>query len=40
MADQIMTADKRRLKGSLSELSQGDLAAVEKALRVWLGLGA
>ncbi len=40
MADQIMTADKRRLKGPLGELSRDDLAAVEKALRVQLGLGA
>ncbi|MDD5296405.1 MAG: type II toxin-antitoxin system PemK/MazF family toxin [Rhodocyclaceae bacterium] len=40
MADQIMTADKRRLKASLGQLSGEDMGALEKALRIQLGLGA
>jgi len=39
MADQIMTADKRRLKGSLGQLSSGDMEAVEKAILTQLGMG-
>ena len=38
MADQIMTADKARLKSRLGELSKADLLAVESALRVQLAL--
>ena len=38
MADQIMTADKARLKSRLGELSKADLLAVEGALRVQLAL--
>ncbi|MFN3828533.1 MAG: type II toxin-antitoxin system PemK/MazF family toxin [Tepidimonas ignava] len=38
MADQIMAADKARLKGLLGTLSRADLSAVESAIRVHLGL--
>jgi mRNA interferase MazF len=38
MADQIMTADKRRLKTSLGRLSQADMLAVERVIRLQLGL--
>ena len=38
MADQIMTADKTRLKSRIGELSKADLLAVENALRVQLAL--
>ena len=38
MADQIMTADKARLKSRLGELSKADMLAVENALRVQLAL--
>lgn len=38
MADQIMTASKARLKGKLGRLAPADLAAVENAIRVQLGL--
>lgn len=38
MADQITTADKRRLKTKIAELSRQDLRAVEKAVRIQLGL--
>ena len=38
MADQIMTADKVRLKSRIDVLSKADLIAVETALRVQLGL--
>jgi mRNA interferase MazF len=37
-ADQLATASKARLRGRLGQLSAGDLAAVERALRVQLGL--
>lgn len=36
MADQIMTADKTRLKSRMGELSRADMLAVENALRVQL----
>ncbi len=39
MADQIMTADKRRLKTSMGKLSQADMQAVERVIRLQLGLG-
>ncbi len=39
MADQIMTADKRRLKTSMGRLSQADMLAVERVIRLQLGLG-
>ncbi len=39
MADQIMTADKRRLKTSMGKLSQADMQAVERIIRLQLGLG-
>ena len=38
MADQIMTADKRRLKSRLGTLSRDDLKAVEKVLKIQLGI--
>ena len=38
MADQIMTADKVRLKSRIDVLSKADLSAVEMALRVQLAL--
>ena len=38
MADQIATVSKRRLKSRISRLSPEDLRAVERAIRVQLGL--
>jgi mRNA interferase MazF len=38
MADQIATASKRRLKSRLGQLSREDLEAVERAVRLQLGL--
>jgi mRNA interferase MazF len=38
MADQMMAADKSRLKTKLGEISKPELAAVEDAIRVHLGL--
>ena len=38
MADQIMTADKRRLTQMLGKLTQADLGAVERVMRLQLGL--
>jgi mRNA interferase MazF len=38
MADQIMTADKVRLKSRIDALSKADMLAVEHALRVQLAL--
>lgn len=38
MADQIMAADKSRLKSQLGELSKADLLALEDAIKVHLGL--
>ena len=38
MADQIMAADKSRLKSHLSTLSKADMFAVEDAIRVHLAL--
>ena len=38
MADQLATVDKRRLKSLLGLLSAGDMQAVEKAVRIQLGL--
>ena len=38
MADQIATASKTRLRGRLGRLTAADLAAVERAVRVQLGL--
>jgi mRNA interferase MazF len=38
MADQIMAADKARLKGQLGILSKVDVQAVEDAIRVHLSL--
>ena len=38
MADQIMAADKSRLKEQLGALSKTDLGAVEDAIRIHLGL--
>jgi mRNA interferase MazF len=38
MADQIMAADKARLKNSLGVLSKANMKAVEDAIKVHLGL--
>ena len=38
MADQIMAADKSRLKSQLGSVSKADMQAVEDAIRVHLGL--
>lgn len=38
MADQIMAADKSRLKSLLGTLSRADLLAVEEAIRLHLGM--
>ena len=38
MADQIMTADKARLKSRIAALSKADMSAVELAVRVQLAL--
>jgi mRNA interferase MazF len=38
MTDQIMTTDKRRLKNMLGHLSVEDMASIEKALCIQLGL--
>ncbi|MFA9949274.1 type II toxin-antitoxin system PemK/MazF family toxin [Rhodocyclaceae bacterium Wk13] len=38
MADQIMAADKTRLKGQLGTLSKADMLAVEDAIKVHLAL--
>ena len=39
MADQIATVSKQRLKSKVGSVSREDMAAVERALRVQLGLG-
>ncbi len=38
MADQIMAADKARLKDLLGRLSKADMLAAEEAVRVHLGM--
>ena len=38
VADQIMAADKKRLKDKLGNLSRDDLEAVEEAIKEHLGL--
>jgi mRNA interferase MazF len=38
MADQIATASKERLRGRVGQLSAGDMASLERAIRVQLGL--
>ena len=38
MADQIATASKRRLQEKMGRISDADLAAVERAIRVQLNL--
>jgi mRNA interferase MazF len=38
MADQIMAADKQRLKSQLGRLDQADLRLVEDAIRIHFGL--
>lgn len=38
MADQIMAADKARLKSQLGSLAKADMLAVEDAIKVHLGL--
>ncbi len=38
MADQIMAADKRRLKSRLGKLDRADMGVVEDAIRLHFGL--
>ena len=38
MADQIMTADKQRLKERLGHLAREDMKAVEKVMKIQLGI--
>lgn len=38
MADQITTADKRRLKRKLGEVTPADMRLIEKAIHIQLGL--
>ncbi len=38
MADQIMAADKARLKSQLGTVNRADMQAVEDAIRIQLGL--
>ena len=38
MADQIMAADKRRLKSRVGKLDRTDMTAVEEAIRLHFGL--
>ncbi len=38
MADQIMAADKSRLKTQLGELTKADMLAVEEAILIHLGM--
>ena len=40
MADQIATVSKQRLKSLMGRLSREDMAAVEKAIQVQLGLSS
>lgn len=38
MADQITTADKKRLKEKMGSVSSKDMEAIEKAVKIQLGL--
>ena len=38
MADQIMAADKARLKGQFGSVSKADMRGIEDAIRVHLGM--
>lgn len=38
MADQITTADKKRLQDKIGSLSSKDMMAIEKAIKIQLGL--
>jgi mRNA interferase MazF len=38
MADQIMTADKQRFKSRIDQLSVADMKAVERVIKIQLGL--
>ena len=38
MADQIMTVDKQRLKGVLGKLGREDMKAIEKVIKIQLGM--
>jgi mRNA interferase MazF len=38
MADQLTTADKKRLKTMLGKLTQHDVHAIEKAIKIQLGI--
>ena len=38
MADQIMTADKQRLKSILGKLPAADMQAIERVIRIQLGI--
>lgn len=39
LGDQIRSVDKRRLRSRIGRLSQGEVADVENAVRITLGLG-
>jgi mRNA-degrading endonuclease toxin of MazEF toxin-antitoxin module len=38
MADQIMTADKQRLKKRIGKVSPAELLGIERAIKVQLGI--
>lgn len=38
MADQISTADKKRLREMIGKVSEEDMAVIEKAIKIQLGL--
>jgi len=38
MADQIMAADKSRLKGRMGQLTKAEMLAIEEAIRIHLGM--
>lgn len=38
MADQIMTADKRRLKKRIGKVSAAEMLGIERAVKVQLGI--
>jgi len=38
MADQVMTADKQRLKRRIGKVTAAEMLGIERALRVQLGL--
>jgi len=38
MTDQIMTADKQRLKNMMGRLTREDMKSIERALKIQLGM--